>query len=375
MKTVIVIPTYNERENIQKLIPAVEDVLTEVPEKHEVSILVVDGNSPDGTGEVVEQFSEEYPNVHLLLENEKNGLGAAYVYGFKYAMNEMDADVIIEMDADFQHDPADLPRFIKAIEEGADYVIGSRFVKGGSIPKDWAFYRKFLSWGGSLFSKVVLGIFSVNDFTTGYKASRVKGFVDKMDLDAILSQGFAYKIDLLHRMHRLGSKIKEIPIDFALREEGDSKMEGNNMLDSLRVVLTLRLRELQRFLKFIVVGFIGLFTDLGLFNLLILLTTLPEKYSSGASGFIAMNVTFLLNNFWSFGDSKVTKVSNILKKVPLYYLISYAPIIFRSWLINFSLQNIADNWLVANLAFFMGITIGLIWNFTFYSKIIWQKND
>jgi len=372
MKIVIVIPTYNERKNVERLIPVLEDVTSRVPQ-HEFHILVVDGNSPDSTAEVVERYGEKYSNVHLLLEKEKSGLGAAYIYGFKHAMKEMKADALIEMDADFQHDPNDVPRLIEALDNGADYVIGSRFIEGGSIPKDWALRRKFLSWGGNIFSKLVLGIFNVNDFTSGFKASRVKGFAENLDLDSVLSKGFAYKIDLLYKMHRLGAKIKEVPIVFNLREDGASKMEGNNMFDSLRVVLMLRLRQLQKFLKFVVVGFIGLFTDLGLFNILILLTAISEEYASGISGFIAMNVTFFLNNFWSFGDSRVTKVEDLLGKIPLYYLISYIPIILRSLLIPFAVAKIADTWLVANLAFLVGITFGIVWNFTFYSKIIWRK--
>lgn len=372
MHIVLVIPTYNERENIEKLIPVLQDVFKEVPQ-HQFSILVVEGNSPDGTADVVRDFSEKYSNVHLLLEPEKRGLGAAYTYGFKHAMDEMGADVIVEMDGDFQHDPHDIPSLVEAIEEGADYAIGSRFVKGGSIPKDWALYRKFLSVGGNIFSKIVLGIFNVNDFTSGFKASRVKGFVENLDLDSVLSKGFAYKIDLLYRMHRMGAKIKEVPIEFGSREAGSSKMEGNNMMDSLRVVLTLRLREIQSFVKFVLVGFIGLFTDLAIFNLVALLTNLPESYGSFASGFIAMNVTFTLNNFWSFNKRKVTDIKSILKKVPLYYLISYIPIVFRSWLIDFSLQSFGQNLLIANAAFIVGVLFGLVWNFTFYSKIVWQK--
>jgi len=372
MKIVIVIPTYNERNNIERLIPVLEDVFSLVPQ-HDFHILVVDGNSPDGTGEVVDEYSTKYPNVRLLPEKEKKGLGAAYIYGFKHAMEEMKADVLVEMDADFQHDPNDVPRLIEAIDNGSDYVIGSRFIKGGSIPKDWALYRKFLSWGGNIFSKIVLGIFNVNDFTSGFKASRVKDFAENLDFDAVLSKGFAYKIDLLYKMHKLGAKITEVPIAFRLREEGSSKMEGNNMLDSIKVVLMLRLGELQRFLKFVIVGFIGLFTDLGIFNLLILLTALSGEYASGVSGFIAMNVTFLLNNFWSFGDVKATRIKELLGKIPLYYLISYIPIIFRSLLIPLAIAKIADTWLVANLAFLIGIVFGIVWNFTFYSKIIWRR--
>ncbi|HDQ88668.1 MAG TPA: polyprenol monophosphomannose synthase, partial [candidate division WWE3 bacterium] len=283
MKAVVVIPTYNEKENIEKLVPELVSILEE-GFTGDFEILVVDGNSPDGTGAVVQSFTEQYGNVHLLLEPAKRGLGAAYVYGFKHAMNEMHADVVIEMDADFQHDPNDVPRLLQAIESGADYAIGSRFVKGGSIPKEWGLRRKFFSVGGNIFSKFVLGIFNVNDFTSGFKASRVKGFVDRLDLDGILSQGFAYKIDLLHKMHRLGARIKEVPIEFGLRDRGDSKMEKNNMMDSMRVVLTLRLRELENFIKFGLVGFLGFFTDIGLFNIFLWITSLSEIHASALSG-------------------------------------------------------------------------------------------
>ncbi len=373
MKAVIVVPTYNERENIEKLIPVLVPIL-ETEFSGEFDILVVDGNSPDGTGEVVQNFSDQYKSVHLLLEPEKRGLGAAYIYGFKHAMEEMHADVIVEMDADFQHDPNDVPRLLQAIENGADYAIGSRFVKGGSIPKEWTFIRKFLSVGGNIFSKLVLGIFNVNDFTSGFKASRVKGFVDKLDLDSILSQGFAYKIDLLHKMHRLGAGIKEVPIEFGLRDRGDSKMEKNNMMDSLRVVITLRLKELESFIKFGLVGFLGFFTDIGLFNIFLWSTSLSESRSSALSGFIAINVTYIFNNFWSFNKQKITDPIKILKKAPLYYLISYVPIYFRSSiLIPLTLDLLGDSQLVANFAFIIGVALGLIWNFFFYSRIVWKK--
>ncbi len=375
MRVVIVIPTYNERDNIEKLIPVLQEVFDTRPET-DFQILVVDGNSPDGTAVVVQDFAEQYANTHLLLEKSKRGLGAAYIYGFKHAMNDMKADVIIEMDADFQHDPWDIPKMVEAIESGADYVIGSRFIKGGSIPESWSFNRKFWSWGGNIFSKIVLGIFNVNDFTSGFKASRVRGFVDRLDLDAILSQGFAYKIDLLHKMHRLGARVQEIPIVFGLRDRGDSKMESNNTFDSLRVVLTLRLREIERFLKFAVVGVIGFIVDTGLFNLLLWQSNISENHSSGLSGFIAMNVTFALNNFWSFGAQKITNLPSILKKIPIYYLISYIPILFRSEvLIPLTLKYLGNSVLIVNTAFLVGVGLGLIWNFTFYSKIVWRKRS
>ncbi len=378
MKIVIVIPTYNEVDNITRLIPVLFDEFKKMPH-HDFHILVVDGNSPDGTGQKVLEMQSSYPNLHLLPEEKKAGLGAAYICGFRHAMGKMQADVLVEMDADFQHDPKDIPRLIQAVEEGYDYVLGSRFIKGGSIPKEWSFQRKFLSFGGSMFTRVVLGIFNVHDFSTGFKASRVKGFVDKLDLDSVLSKGFAYKQDLLYRMYKQGAKIKEIPIAFALRDRGDSKMEKNNFMDSLKVVIKIRLRESQNFFRFIVVGFAGLFTDLGLFNILRTLVfssgepEISARYSSAISGLVAMTVTYILNNYWSFSDRKVTSITRLLRNAPLYYISSYIPILFRSWFTGYSVATFGNTFLVANTAFFIGVVIGLVWNFTVYSRIIWRK--
>jgi dolichol-phosphate mannosyltransferase len=371
MKIVVVIPTYNEAENISQLIPDLSLQFDNFPQ-HDFAILVVDGNSPDGTGDVVLELSEQYPFTHLLLEEKKSGLGAAYLFGFKHAMEELDADVIVEMDADFQHKPEDLPKLIQALDEGADYVIGSRYVKGGSIPKEWAFYRKLLSFGGSIFSKIILGIYNINDFTTGYKASRVEGYLDRVDLNEVNSSGFAYKIDLLYKMQRLGAKIVEVPIKFGLRDRGDSKMERDNMLDSLRVVLLLRYQENKSFFKFIVVGFTGLFVDSGLFSFL-RLTRLDSGLASAFSGFMGMVTTFSLNNIWSFGDRKLSGWQKNVSSFIVYFVSSYIPIIFRSWLIDFSIRRYGEGALVEYSAFFVGILVGLIWNYTVYSRVIWKK--
>jgi dolichol-phosphate mannosyltransferase len=375
MKIVVVVPTYNEAKNIGRLIEALDKEFKNIP-SHELSLLVVEGNSPDGTADVVREKMKKYKFVHLLMEEKKAGLGAAYVYGFKHAMKEMGADVLMEMDADLQHDPKEIKNFIKQIDDGYDYVIGSRFVKGGSIPKEWGFNRQLPSILGNIFSKIVLGVRGVNDFTTGYKASRVKGFVDSIDLDNILSKGFAYKIDLLYKMHKAGAKIKEVPIQFGLREEGISKMERNNMMDSLRVVISLRLRDpqTQKFLKFCVVGVTGLVADSVLFNIL-RISLENSKTASLLSGLIAMLVTFTLNNFWSFKENKISGIAGKLKGFIIYILSSYVPIFLRSQMIKFSVSKFGDTFLVSNITFFIGIVLGLIWNYTVYNKIIWKERD
>ena len=372
MKIVIVIPTYNEASNIGRLIDVVGEEFKKMPQ-HNFHVLVVDDSSPDGTAKVVEEKSKHFNFVHLLVRKEKSGLGAAYTYGFKYAMEELGADVLVEMDADFQHDPKDIVRLVAEIDNGYDYVIGSRFCKGGGIPKQWELKRRFFSKLGNL-SKIILGIRGVNDVTTGYKASRVKGFADSINLDNILSKGFAYKMDLLYKMHKAGAKIKEIPIQFGLRDDGSSKMEKNNLSDSLRVVLMLRLKDkdTQKFLKFCAVGFIGLATDAGLANIF-RITILSSKNAPLASGLIAMIVTFLFNNFWSFNEFKIKGIGSKFLYFIVYCVSSYVPVIFRSYLVGFCVSKFGNSFIVFNIAFFIGIVVGLIWNYLVYSKIIWRK--
>ena len=371
MKVVVVIPTYKEVENVKKIIPAILDSFTKIPH-HECHILVVDGNSPDGTGDAVKELSQKHPNVHLLMEKEKSGLGGAYIYAFKYTMQNMYPDVVMEMDADFQHNPNDIPRLIEKIEQGYDYVIGSRFTGGGSIPKEWSLNRKFWSVGGNIFSKIVLGIYSVSDFTSGFKASRVKNYVDRLDLDSVRSKGFAYKIDLLYKMYKLNAKIAEVPIKFGLRDRGDSKMQGNNALDSLKVVLSIRINENKNLVKFLCVGVVGFITDATLFNVF-RVTLFDSSLSAVISGLIAIMVTFTLNNIWSFGERKINGLVKILGTFVVYSASSIIPILFRSQLVDLFVKALGDKAVVANTGFLIGIAFGLVWNYVVYSRLIWRK--
>jgi len=243
MKILVIIPTYNEKESIGQLIDAVEKEFKSIT-GHSLNILIVDGNSPDGTIEIIKDKVKLYGNIDFIIEKEKRGLGMAYVAGMNYAIKDLKADVIIEFDGDFQHDPADIKRLIAEFDNGYDYVIGSRYVAGGGIPEEWALYRKLLSKYGSLYIKYVLSI-PTNDNTSGLKLSRVKNFAEKLPLDEnkILSKRYAYKIHLLYEMVKMGAKIKEIPIKFLEREGGNSKSSIKDILDSLGVVFTLYFRH------------------------------------------------------------------------------------------------------------------------------------
>lgn len=234
-KIVIGMVTYNEVATIGRMID--ELVGQEFPKikNHEMALLVIDDYSPDGTGKVVRAKMKKYKNVYIS-EGEKMGLGAAYTRGFRYAINKLHADGVMEMDADFQHDPKDVKRFVAEFDKGYDYILGSRYVSNGSIPAEWGLDRKFLSVVGNLIYQFGLLMFDVHDFTTGFRLARVRGFLDQIDFEKVFLKSFAYKTRLLYEMKKRGAKIQEIPIKFGLRETGDSKMTTNTFLDSLKVI-------------------------------------------------------------------------------------------------------------------------------------------
>lgn len=232
----MIIPTYNERENIEDLL---NELLREFENiKDDMSVLVVDDSSPDGTAEVVEKFTEKYPGkVSLLKREDKKGLGSAYIAGLKHAMNDLETDVIFEMDADFSHDPRDITRFLKEINSGSDLVIGSRYIKGGDIPA-WSFKRRLISRGGNFFAKVVAGI-PVHDCTSGFRAIRTS-LLKKIDLDSLDVQGYAFQMSLLHKAMKNGASIKEISIVFHDRKYGESKLGNVDLLEFFVISFKLR---------------------------------------------------------------------------------------------------------------------------------------
>jgi dolichol-phosphate mannosyltransferase len=212
----VVIPTYNERENLG---PIVKRLHTALPKVH---VLVVDDGSPDGTGKLADELADADQRVNVMHRTEKAGLGAAYVAGFRWAL-ERDYATIVEMDADGSHGPEDLPRMLEALDD-ADLVVGSRYVPGGSVV-NWPKRREILSRGGNLYSRVALGV-KVNDITAGFRAYR-REVLEKLDLDAIASHGYCFQIDLTWRTDEAGFEIVEVPITFTERAIGESKMSGS----------------------------------------------------------------------------------------------------------------------------------------------------
>ena len=218
----VVIPTYNERDNIGKI---VQRLHTALPDVH---ALVVDDGSPDGTGRLADEMAAADDRVHVLHRTEKAGLGAAYVAGFRWALDRGYA-VVVEMDADGSHAPEDLPRLLDALRD-ADLVLGSRYVPGGSTV-NWPKYRELISRGGNVYSQIALGA-KVKDITGGFRAFRAE-VLDRLKLNTVASQGYCFQIDLAWRTIELGYRVVEVPITFTEREVGESKMSGNIVREAL----------------------------------------------------------------------------------------------------------------------------------------------
>ncbi len=234
MKTLIVIPTYNERGNIERL---VEDIRRTAPD---VDLLIIDDASPDGTGALADALARRLPQVRALHRPGKLGLGTAYIRGFQHALAH-GYDLVFEMDADFSHDPQYLPQFLAAAQgpEAADLVVGSRYVPGGATP-DWSALRKLISGGGNLFARWVLGI-PIHDCTSGYRCYRTAALAT-LQLDHVHAQGYAFQVELAYAMWQSGYRLREVPIVFADRRVGQSKMSRAIFVEGFTWVVKTRLR-------------------------------------------------------------------------------------------------------------------------------------
>jgi dolichol-phosphate mannosyltransferase len=300
MRAVIVLPTYNERDNIAPLIDALQTQFRTMP--HEMSILVVDDHSPDGTAEVVRAVQVRYPNVDLI-EGRKGGLGAAYIRGFRHALAVKDADVLFEMDADFSHKAEDVPRLMGEIERGADFVIGSRYVDGGRITADWGPLRKLNSRTGNLVARYVAGIYRVHDCTAGFRAIRTS-LLRQIDFSELRVQGYAFQVALLHAAMRLRARVVEIPVEFVDRQHGVSKLGLSDIFEFMVNAWWIRLQSSRTLAKFLIVGASGVAVNLGAFSVLLNLGV--NKYLASPIAIeLSIISNFLFNNYWTFRWRKV----------------------------------------------------------------------
>ena len=244
MRPLVVIPTYNESENIERMLHRIHECLPGA------GVLVVDDGSPDGTADLVKGVAAELPDVHLLARAAKSGLGSAYRAGFAWGL-ERGYDACIEIDADFSHDPAALPSLVAPLEEGFDVSIGSRYVEGGSIP-NWAWHRHLLSRGGNVYASAVLGL-GVADSTAGYRAYSA-GILRRLDLDRIRAEGYGFQIEMTYRAKQHGAAITEVPISFVDRAAGESKMSSFIVVEALGLVTWWGLGRIVRGARRVVTG-------------------------------------------------------------------------------------------------------------------------
>jgi len=301
MKIVVILPTYNEKDNIALIIRALQEQFKKMP--HDMNILVVDDNSPDGTAERVRTESKTASNI-FLLTGQKQGLGAAYVRGMKHAIDQLRAEVVMEMDADFSHKPEDVPRLIEAVDRGADFVIGSRYVPGGKIPGDWSFLRRMISQWGNVFARYIAGLYKVRDCTAGFRAIRA-AVIKKIDLDALKVRGYAFQISLLHEAIVNEARVQEVPVEFIDRKRGQTKLGLSDIVEFMLNAWWIRFERSKTFLKFSVVGAAGVVVNLVSFTILM---------HMGLNKFIASPVAiefsiisnFFLNNFWTFSDREIS---------------------------------------------------------------------
>ena len=395
---VIIIPTYNEADNIGKMIEYLNtktfvDIKAKknnLSQDWQMKILVVDGNSPDGTGKIVDKLSKKYSNTFLYTETSKDGIGAAYLKGFQYAKDKLKADFIFEFDGDFQHPPETIPVMLKAMEDGYDYVIVSRKIKGGSNPKGWGFKRVFFSEVGGFTARFMMffpfkNFFKVTDPTTGLKVTRVKGFIDKMDLDwkgsRLLTRSFGYKLQLLFETLKMGAKFKEVPLQFHVRNAGESKIESKTAKDIFRVAFLLRWQDdfTQKFLKFGTVGGVGfIINTVGakLFKSALISDNSNLSLLNGISNALAAEISiisnFIFNNLWTFSKEKITDKNKLITKFLTFNLSSvFSGIVIPSLVIAVLTALFGDRLFLYQIIAIFGLTIPLNW--IIYNKVIWKN--
>lgn len=368
-KIVIIIPTFNEADVIAETVHGIFRHLACLS-GFNVHVLVFDSHSPDGTAWRVKELQSQYPHLHLAGEAEKTGLGGAYIKAMPYAMDVLKADIVIEYDADGSHQPQFIEPMLTLLSQGYDVVMGSRYVPGGGIQDDWPWHRKALSVMGNGIARLFLTN-QYKDFTSGFRITRAT-YLKKIDLAQLLSKQYAYKIHLLWALHQCGAKIVEHPILFLDRKKGYSKFPRNNIVDSLRVVLALRLRKMKRYLSMCLVGFMGMLLQLLIFNLLRHFFGITSSNAMAIECAICSN--FIMNNYFTFNDRKFYWRSqlNFIKNMLKFNSFSFISLTFQLTITYIGSQLWSLNLLTENILVLLGICAGSIINYYLYSKIIWK---
>lgn len=368
-KAAIIIPTYNEAKNVTKVIDDIIDITNPI-KNWDVHIVVVDSKSPDNTGTIVEELYDsdhkKYKNLHII-HTEKEGLGKAYIEGFKVALEKLKPYILFEMDADYSHNPAKIPEFLKQIEKGSDFVIGSRYIKEGTIPDDWGIDRKFYSIVGNWILRLGFMNLKITDWTTGYRA--IKAWIIEKSLSQVTNYtGYVFQVALLDNAIKMKANISEIPIQFIDRTEGESKINsGQYTFQTLWYMF-----QNSSFLKFVIVGLSGFVIDFSISFLFIELAHAAVWLATIISAETAIISNFMLNNFWSFKHKKLSRKSgNLVWSFLKFNLIASGSILIQTVGMTLSTNAFGrEFWYIYKVLIILLVIIP--YSYFFYNKLVWK---
>ncbi len=363
-KAVIVLPTYNEKGNVKTLIPQIFSVCSAILE-WDINVLVVDDNSPDGTASEIRRLQKKYKNL-FLLEGKRRGLGRAYIRGFAYAIDELHADILFEMDADLSHDPRLIPQFLKKIEDGADFVVGSRYIPGGSIPSNWKLYRKVLSYVGNLIIRFGFMDLSLHEWTNGNRAVKAT-FIKKILHQLERYNGYVFQVAILDKARKDHLRIVEIPQQFKDREFGHSKIDSFKYISDILIYVFLN----SSFIKFCIVGFVGFIINVLGLEVFYRLGFRPGVAAAiGAEFSIISN--FVFNNFWSFSHKKIKSPADYLPKFIKFNTVSFGSIVIQFVVVGTGTYFLGDHtrfiFLVLSVVIFV-----IPYSYFMYNQFIWRQ--
>jgi len=374
MRIVHIIPTYNEKENIGKMIEIIENISGH-NRSWDNQILVVDDHSPDGTEVIVKNYMKRYKNVYLLSKN-KEGLGRALILGYEYAIKNLHADIVVPNDADFQWNPHDFPKLVEKIEKGYDVSVASRHVAGGKVI-GWNWFRKLNHDISNYFlATLVAGVDQVHDHAGNFKAIRVKNILDKVDLKAMQNAGFSFQLHILYELSKTGAKFIEVPVTFSERRYGKSKIGFNryyirDIIEYIRSSIQIRVQKSKSFFKYCIVGGAGFIIQTIISKLFILLSFQPGiAVSIGAEFAITSN--FILNNVWTFQHQKISGSKKLFSKFVQFNGVSLGSIFLQGFVVGLGTHYFGNStWFI-----FMVLSIIFIvipYSYFMYNKFIWRK--